>query len=92
MIDHNTIYIGKRKVTCLDSIQHHAPADRCAYAPINGFGYVLAVFAPVFDRDGLWTCIGWILSEDLGYRSAKEWITANPDWEKKYGNLFHTAG
>lgn len=91
MIDFNSIYIGKRKVNCPDANSFLELPPNHVCAPINGYGYVLAVFANVFDRPTLFTCVGWIVCDALGYRSAKEWIEANPEWEVKFGNLFHTA-
>ena len=38
------------------------------YAPLRGFGYILAVF----DLDD--KCIGWIESSTLGYDSVKDWM------------------
>ena len=40
------------------------------YEPLRGYGSVMAVL----DADG--TCIGWILSETLGYPTVKDWMQA----------------
>lgn len=85
MIDHDTIYIGQRRLVCPDKNHYRIAHPEFRYAPINGMGYVLAVFQNVFNRPTLWTCSGWILTEDLGFRSVKEWMAANPDWRKPFG-------
>jgi hypothetical protein len=41
------------------------------YAALRGYAYVLAVF----DLRGV--CIGWILSETLGFENVARWLLAN---------------
>jgi hypothetical protein len=57
--EHETVWMPDTRIT--------EPLSRYTYQPLRGYGSILAVF-----DDG--KCIGFILSETLGYPTVKDWM------------------